>query len=72
MWCVANGQISESKMQVVLDYLCARLNCKEILPGGSCYDDDTYLSHVSYAIDLNYRINGVCDVSYAMFALTDP
>nr|GEX13640.1 ribonuclease H-like domain-containing protein [Tanacetum cinerariifolium] len=72
MWCVANGQASESKLQEVLDYLCARLDCKEILPSGSCYDRDTYLVHASYAIDRSYRINGVCNCSYARFALTDP
>ncbi|GKC39198.1 X8 domain-containing protein [Tanacetum coccineum] len=72
MWCVANGQASESKLQEVLDYLCARLDCKEILPIGSCYDRDTYMVHVSYVIDLGYHINGVCNCSYARFALTDP
>ncbi|GJW63783.1 EVI5-like protein [Tanacetum coccineum] len=72
MWCVANGQASESKLQEVLDYLCVRLDCKEILPNGSCYDRDTYMVHASYAIDLGYHINGVCNCSYARFALTDP
>ncbi|PWA67889.1 X8 domain-containing protein [Artemisia annua] len=72
MWCVAKSQASDSKLQEVLDFLCAQLDCKEILPGGSCFDPDTHQSHASYAIDLNYRINGLCDDSYATFALTDP
>nr|KAJ0206144.1 hypothetical protein LSAT_V11C500260560 [Lactuca sativa] len=29
-------------------------------------------NHASYAIDLNFQINGVCDISYATPAVTDP
>nr|XP_043615740.1 glucan endo-1,3-beta-glucosidase-like [Erigeron canadensis] len=71
-WCVAQSQASNSKLQQVLDNLCGHLNCKEILPGGPCFAPDTLRNHASYAIDLNYRINGICDTSYATPAITDP
>ncbi|KAL7598825.1 hypothetical protein Lser_V15G23726 [Lactuca serriola] len=69
-WCVAQSQATEPKLQ--LDYLCGQFDCKEIQPGGSCFNPNTMRNHVSYAIDLNFQINGVCDISYATPAVTDP
>ncbi|KAL7598820.1 hypothetical protein Lser_V15G23729 [Lactuca serriola] len=71
-WCVAQSQATEPKLQQVLDYLCGQLDCKEIQPGGSCFNPNTVRNHASYAIDLNFQINGVCDISYATPAVTDP
>ncbi|CAI9285577.1 unnamed protein product [Lactuca saligna] len=70
-WCVAQSQATEPKLQQVLDYLCGQLDCKEIPPGGSCFNPNTVRNHASYAIDLNFQINGVCDISYATTAITD-
>nr|KAJ0205459.1 hypothetical protein LSAT_V11C500260510 [Lactuca sativa] len=66
------SQATEPKLQQVLDYLCGQLDCKEIQPGGSCFNPNTVRNHASYAIDLNFQINGVCDISYATPAVTDP
>ncbi|KAI3512352.1 hypothetical protein L1887_19667 [Cichorium endivia] len=71
-WCVAQTQASEQKLQQVLDFVCGQLNCKEIQPGGFCFNPDTVRNHASYAIDLNFQINGVCDFSYATHSITDP
>nr|KAJ0207017.1 hypothetical protein LSAT_V11C500260530 [Lactuca sativa] len=40
-WCVAQSQATEPKLQQVLDYLCGQLDCKEIRPGGSCFNPNT-------------------------------
>ncbi|PWA53734.1 X8 domain-containing protein [Artemisia annua] len=71
-WCISQIQTSDSKLQQVLDDVCARISCKEILPGGSCYTPNNYKNHGSYAIDLDYRVNNVCDQSYATFTANDP
>ncbi|KAL7602020.1 hypothetical protein Lser_V15G23733 [Lactuca serriola] len=71
-WCVAQSQATEPKLQQVLNYLCGQLDCKEIQPGGSCFNPNIVRNHASYAIDLNFQINGVCDISYATPAVTDP
>ncbi|KAL7598185.1 hypothetical protein Lser_V15G23718 [Lactuca serriola] len=71
-WCVAQSQATEPKLQQVLDYLCGQVDCKEIQHGGSCFNPNTVRNHASYAIDLNFQINGVCDISYATPAVTDP
>ncbi|KAI3737916.1 hypothetical protein L2E82_27931 [Cichorium intybus] len=42
------------------------------MPGGSCYEPDNVRNHASYAIDLNFRVNGECDTSFATPAVTDP
>lgn len=73
MWCVAQVRTPGWKLQQVLDSLCgSAVNCKEIQPGGSCFNPNTLPNHASYAIDLNYRIHGVCDTSYATPSPTDP
>ncbi|KAM0033776.1 putative glucan endo-1,3-beta-D-glucosidase [Helianthus debilis subsp. tardiflorus] len=71
-WCIAQSHLSESRLQEVLDYMCGIVDCKEIQPGESCFEPDTRQNHASYAIDLNYRITGVCDFSYATTIITDP
>ncbi|KAI3512349.1 hypothetical protein L1887_19664 [Cichorium endivia] len=71
-WCVAQSQATEPKLQQVLDFLCGQIDCKEIQPGGSCFNPDTVRNHASYAIDLNFRTTGVCDTSYATPSVTDP
>ncbi|PWA68765.1 X8 domain-containing protein [Artemisia annua] len=71
-WCVSQSQTPNSKLQQVLDDVCARLDCKEILPGGSCFAPDNFMNHGSYAIDLDFRVNNVCDQSYATFTANDP
>ncbi|PWA74137.1 X8 domain-containing protein [Artemisia annua] len=71
-WCVSRSQTPALKLQQVLDNVCARLDCKEILPGGSCYAPNNYINHGSYAIDLDYRVNNVCDASYATITNKDP
>ncbi|KAJ0778338.1 putative carbohydrate-binding X8 domain-containing protein, plant [Helianthus annuus] len=71
-WCVAQAQASDSVMQQTLDRLCGQLDCEEIQPGGSCFDPNTLRNHASYAIDLNFWTNGVCDTSYATPSPTDP
>nr|GEV56789.1 hypothetical protein [Tanacetum cinerariifolium] len=71
-WCISQSQTPESKLQQVLDDVCARLGCKEILPGGSCYAPNNFMNHGSYAIDLDYRVNKVCDESYATYTTNDP
>ncbi|PWA43296.1 X8 domain-containing protein [Artemisia annua] len=72
LWCVSENRTPDSKLQQVLDNVCVRLNCNEILPGGSCYSPNNYMNHGSYAIDLNYRVTGVCDESYAKYTPNDP
>ena len=71
-WCISQSYTPDSKLQQVLDNVCARMNCKEILPGGSCYTPNNYMNHGSYAIDLDYRVNNVCDQTYAKFTAKDP
>ncbi|PWA60803.1 X8 domain-containing protein [Artemisia annua] len=71
-WCVSRTETSDEKLQAVLDYVCGKLDCKEIQPGGSCFDPDTYMNHGSYAIDIDYRANNVCDQSYALLTTVDP
>lgn len=69
---MAQSKDSDSLLQEIIDRLCGQLDCKEIQPGGSCFDPNTLLDHASYVIDLNYHTNGECDINYATPAINDP
>lgn len=71
-WCIARRDAPTSKLQEVLDYLCGKYDCKEILPGGQCFPPDTVYDHASYAINLNYRSTIECDLEYSLPTFADP
>ncbi|CAA2990482.1 glucan endo-1,3-beta-glucosidase-like [Olea europaea var. sylvestris] len=72
MWCVAKVSATNAQMQAFLDANCGKLDCRQINPGGSCFVPNTLRNHASYALDLYYRINGVCNAAIGTPAVTDP
>ncbi|GKU92512.1 hypothetical protein SLEP1_g6226 [Rubroshorea leprosula] len=52
-WCVAKATAEDPALQSALDYACARVDCSEIQPGGSCYEPNNLFSHASYAMNLS-------------------
>lgn len=60
-WCVAKSGISDSNLQVALDYACGLggADCTAIQQGGMCYNPDTVSFHASYAFDSYYKKNGM-------------
>ncbi|KAM7481851.1 hypothetical protein LguiB_006434 [Lonicera macranthoides] len=55
-----------------MDSVCSKLDCRDIKPGGSCFEPDILENHASYAIDLNYRFNGVCPSNIGTITLQEP
>ncbi|CAI9276560.1 unnamed protein product [Lactuca saligna] len=71
-WCVAQTHVSEERLIQFMNDKCLYIDCRPITWGGSCYEPNTVQNHASYAIDLNFRVNGECDPSFATIAVTDP
>ncbi|CAI9769314.1 unnamed protein product [Fraxinus pennsylvanica] len=72
MWCVAKVSATDAQMQAFLDANCGSLDCGQINPGGTCFEPNTVRNHASYALDLYYRNNGVCNADIGTPAATNP
>ncbi|XP_031261223.1 glucan endo-1,3-beta-glucosidase 7-like [Pistacia vera] len=56
MWCVPKDGIPDAKLQENLDFACGQgIDCKEIGPGGACFEPNTVASHAAYAMNLFYQ-----------------
>ncbi|XP_077214989.1 glucan endo-1,3-beta-glucosidase 13-like [Tasmannia lanceolata] len=77
-WCVANGKMSEGKLQKALDYACGEggADCRQIQPGATCYDPNTLVAHASFAFNSYYQKKGrgigTCDFQGAAFVVSHP
>ncbi|XP_044474621.1 glucan endo-1,3-beta-glucosidase 7-like [Mangifera indica] len=55
-WCVPKDGIPDDKLQSNLDFACGQgIDCKEIGPGGACFEPNTVTSHAAYAMNLFYQ-----------------
>ncbi|GFP87479.1 glucan endo-1 3-beta-d-glucosidase [Phtheirospermum japonicum] len=61
-----------NKLQGYIDHACGKYDCKEIKPGGSCYEPQKLESYASYALDLEYRATGTCNPEFGTTTVTDP
>ncbi|KAH9325696.1 hypothetical protein KI387_005874, partial [Taxus chinensis] len=64
-WCIAKSGVSDTSLQVALDYACGLggADCGAIQQGGTCYNPDTVAAHASYAFDNYYKKNGMTSAS---------
>ncbi|KAJ7958037.1 putative Glucan endo-1,3-beta-glucosidase [Quillaja saponaria] len=68
VWCVPKAGVSDSQLQVNLDYACGHgIECGPIQPGGACFEPNTVAAHAAYAMNLFYQTAGKdprnCDFS---------
>ncbi|KAM7478536.1 hypothetical protein LguiA_026749 [Lonicera macranthoides] len=71
-WCVGRGDAYAAELKSSMDSVCSKLDCRDIKPGGSCFEPDILENHASYAIGLNYRFNGVCPSNIGTITLQEP
>ncbi|XP_047946387.1 glucan endo-1,3-beta-D-glucosidase-like [Salvia hispanica] len=72
-WCVVAPGARDEQMQAFLNTACNQLvDCKDIKPGGSCYEPDTLQNHASYILNLVYRSKGQCDKAVGIISVNDP
>ncbi|KAJ4954971.1 hypothetical protein NE237_011754 [Protea cynaroides] len=59
-WCIAKPSTAIKRLQSNLDECCQhpQVDCREINPGGSCYEPNNYASHASIAMNLYYKAFG--------------
>ncbi|GFP80367.1 glucan endo-1 3-beta-glucosidase [Phtheirospermum japonicum] len=70
--CVAQLKAPDDKLQGFLDYACSKYDCKPIQPGGECFLPNDVFSHASYALNLEYRATGKCNVEIGNIITIDP
>lgn len=78
-WCIAKQGISETALQISIDFACGmgNVNCTAIQPNGTCFLPDTRYSHASYAMNQVYvnSFNGTSACNFqgaARITTTDP
>ncbi|CAA0823694.1 Carbohydrate-binding X8 domain superfamily protein [Striga hermonthica] len=54
-WCVASSGVSETALQVALDYACGYggADCSPLQPNGPCYEPNTVRDHASITTPVN-------------------
>ncbi|XP_020417230.1 PLASMODESMATA CALLOSE-BINDING PROTEIN 2 [Prunus persica] len=57
-WCVAKPAAPQHALQSALDYACNYADCSPTKKGGSCYDPDRPVHHVSFAMNAYYQKMG--------------
>jgi hypothetical protein len=66
-WCVAKSGVSDTDLEVALDYACgAGANCAPIQAGAACYLPNTLAAHASYAMNSFFQ-NGGQNPSFCNF-----
>ncbi|CAH2058151.1 unnamed protein product [Thlaspi arvense] len=57
--CVADRYTTDNeKLLRIIDFICSKMDCTIIKPGGICYEPDTPLSHASFVMNRYYQAQG--------------
>ncbi|XP_010435755.2 PREDICTED: glucan endo-1,3-beta-glucosidase-like [Camelina sativa] len=55
-WCVVTSTVTDAQLETNINFGCKLiLDCRRILPGGSCYVPNTLKSHASFVMNSYYQ-----------------
>lgn len=72
IWCVVKPGAPDFKLQTYIIAKCVEVDCKEVQPGGSCFEPNTLQNHASYVLNLYFRGHGDCDSDIGLVSVDDP
>ncbi|CAH8364151.1 unnamed protein product [Eruca vesicaria subsp. sativa] len=58
-WCVAKQEATDKQLQANIDWVCSQgTDCKDISPGGICFDNNNIKSRSSFIMNVYYQSKG--------------
>ncbi|CAH2058711.1 unnamed protein product [Thlaspi arvense] len=62
-WCVAKKEATNTQLQANIDWTCSQadVDCKQISPGGICFDNNNMKSRASFIMNVYYQSKGLSE-----------
>ncbi|KAJ4891979.1 glycosyl hydrolase family 17 protein [Raphanus sativus] len=58
-WCVAKQEATDAQLQANIDWVCSQgIDCKNISPGGICFDNNNMKTRSSFIMNVYYQSKG--------------